>query len=183
MLQYVFESLSNWRLPGDITKFCAADEWNIVAILKEQAELRVKDLNRRAHLNKTIDDLILNRNLWKRVYEISGSSNAVAFDPSLEHAKKILSNLGIEYQQISSASYLTRFRERKPNEMSSNYLRLIKKDSKLFPRVVPIEDFSNIVSQKTTVHISRLYIEQKKTDRGDSVELAKSALIDGLEND
>jgi HD superfamily phosphohydrolase len=183
MLQYVFESLSNWRLPGNITKFCAADEWNIVSILKEQAELRVKDLNRRAHLNKTIDDLILNRNLWKRVYEISGSSNAVAFDPSLEHAKKILSNLGIEYQQISSASYLTRFRERKPNEMSSNYLRLIKKDSKLFPRVVPIEDFSNIVSQKTTVHISRLYIEQIKTDRGDSVELAKSALIDGLEND
>ena len=183
MLQYVFECLDNWRLPGDVKHFCAIDEWNIVSILKDQAQQRIIDLDRRAHLCKTIDDLILNRTLWKRVYEISGSSNAVAFDPSLEHAKKILTALGIEFQQISSASYLTRFRERRPNEMSANYLRLIKKDSKLFPRVVPIEDFSNIVSQKTTVHISRLYIEQFKTDQGDSVEIAKSALIDGLEND
>jgi len=183
MLQYMIESLNDWRLPGDLAKYCAVDEWNIVPLLEEQSKKIITDSKRRAHFKKTMEDLVLNRRLWKRVYEISGPSNAVAFDPSLERAKKILQGLGFEFQQISSASYLTKFRERKPHEMSANYLRLIKKDAKLFPRVVPIEDFSSIVSQKSTVHISRLYVEQLETSAGDSEALARAALIDGLDHE
>lgn len=181
MLQYMVEALQDWRLPGNLSEYCAIDEWNISSILNEQADKRIPDEASRAHFKKTTSDLIYNRHLWKRVYEISGSSNAVGFDPSLEQAKKILSSLGFKFQQISSASYLTKFRVRRPNEMSANYLRLIKKDSKLFPRVVPIEDFSSIVAQSSTVHISRLYVEQIESPSGDSVSLARKALIDGLE--
>jgi len=181
MLQYMIEALQDWRLPAKLSEYCSIDEWNISSILSYQADQKIPDESSRNHFKKTMNDLIYNRRLWKRVYEISGSSNAVAFDPSLEQAKKILSALGVHFQQISSASYLTKFRVRRPNEMSANYLRLIKKDARLFPRVVPIEDFSTIVAQSSTVHISRLYIEQIETSAGDSIALARKALIEGLE--
>ena len=59
---------------------------------------------------------------------------------------------------MSSANSLTRFQPRdKMNKRSKNYLRIIKKDIKQFPRVRPIEDHSTVIegNQKITIH--RIY--------------------------
>ena len=64
--------------------------------------------------------------------------------------------------------------------MSENYLRLIKKDSRQFPRVFPIEDFSNLFKTQTSVHICRLYIDPRASEN--VVSKVKEKLIEELDD-
>ena len=96
-------------------------------------------------------------------------------------ASRLLEAAGVPFEQVSSASSLTTFRPRRENEMSRNYLRLIKKDDYQFPRVVPIEDYASLISSDTRVNISRLYVEDRVDDKGGRVpEVLKQQLTEQL---
>lgn len=180
MMQYVVRALNGWQLPAKIEDYTGADEFNIAKMFIDEGKQRIKDPSEFSYFKKVVNDLVFERKLWKRVFEISGASNAIQFDPSLEKAQQILDDMGVHYEKISSVNSLTKFRPRKSNQLSENYLRLIKKDSRQFPRVYPIEDYSNIFKAENSIHICRLYIDPNTEDQ--IVSKVKEKLIEELDD-
>ena len=162
-LQWIMRSLDGWRLPVDPESYARVDEHNIDRVLREAAEVQIGDKKDRERVTGELDDLILNRKLWKRVFELTGSS--AASDPKSQEAKNLLAKVksliekeNIPCEQVSSGTSLTRLSPRMDDGPSRNDIRLIKRDSLRCPRVVPIEDHSRIVGEGEGVHIHRLYV-------------------------
>ena len=160
MLQHLSDKIQDWHLPIDPEQYIKIDEYNIGRELHLAIEQEVEETEQQELLKETLDDLILHRRLWKRVYEFSDNleTDNQSFE-SVEKAENVLKSLGIRFQKISSKNQLTKFINRDQNSTSSNYLRLIKKDAGQFPRVEPIEDYSSLFLNRQTVHIQRLYSE------------------------
>lgn len=175
MMQSLSQRLGGFVLPADPDKYADLDEYNIEAALLDAAKGLASDKDRAA-FKTLLRDLLRDRRMWKRVFEVSAKdkdSNAA----STAEACKILDSLGVDYEKISSASSLTTFRGRRENEASRNYLRLIKKDERQFPRVVPIEDYSPLINNSERVHISRIYVEDRVGKDGRSVPQAVKEVL------
>jgi hypothetical protein len=112
------------------------------------------------------------------VFEITGKDRS-AGEHATEAACELLAREGIPFEQVSSESSLTTFRTRRENELSHNYLRLIKKDDQQFPRVFAIEDYASpsLISGDTRVHISRIYVEDQKLASGQQLPEQVKQLI------
>ena len=157
MFQSVNRAIEGWHLPANLDAYIKVDEWNLRGELKKAVDqLDDKGVKEKAH--QTIDDLLYKRKLWKRIYEISESLAGENSKKDLEQAERVLRKSDIFFESISSKTYVTKIRPRKKGAKSENYLRLIKKDGKQLPRVVPIEDFSNITKSAGITNIERIYV-------------------------
>ena len=157
MLEQIRSLLGDWHLPPDADSYAKIDEYNIFEVLKRsghQLDDHSKEL-----LTTLLSDLLLKRKLWKRVYEVTTNNEGEVWDDGLKAAEKYLSENNWPFQRISTAHALTRFRPRPNAEPSCNYLKLIKKDEMLFPRVQPIEDFAKIIRANDRIQIHRIYAE------------------------
>jgi HD superfamily phosphohydrolase len=168
MMQHLSRELGGWVLPSDVMAYAEIDEYNIETHLERAADAFLKDKTKRAHFDESCRNLLRNRRLWKRVFEISASDKEGAARAT-EDACKIVAAHGVHYEQVSSSSSLTTFRSRRDSEISHNYLRLIKKDEHQFPRVLPIEDYTNLIASGNKVHISRVYVEDRLDAAGTKV--------------
>lgn len=160
MMQAIVRKLSGWTLPASVDEYLELDENSIYSELTHAAKNLVKDPSELNQLLKMLRDLLLDRHLWKRAYEVSTEHEEL--DPMeaarLESFKEVLRTRETPFEQISSRNTLTRFRPREnKQEASSNYLRLIRRDHQSIPRVVPIEDYSKLVRDNATIHIQRIY--------------------------
>lgn len=177
MMQHLSKKLGSWSLPANVEDYARCDEYNVGDSMKQIAR-KLFDAKSLASFEKQVDDLLYERNLWKRVFEVSGSKEEVSTD-HLESVEDFLEKQKIPCEKISSGNSLTRFRPREANEKSSNYLRLIKKDEIQFPRVVPIEDHSQLIASNSEVVIHRLYVASGKGLHGkDLYEEARRLLND-----
>ena len=175
MMQHLATMLGGWTLPTDLDAYADLDEYNIEGALKAAGKA-IKDDTERARFNVLLKDLLRDRKLWKRVYEVSGKSPA-EIEPMIAQACDLIAGMGQRFEQISSTSSLTTFRPRRENEISRNYLRLIKKDAYQFPRVVPIEDHTTLIDGDSRVQIARVYVEDVKDAQGKSVPMAVKQLL------
>ena len=157
MMQFLSRQLGGFTLPSIPADYAALDETNIGATLRAAASRQLSGSSELERFNETLDGLLLHRRLWKRVYEISAPSEA-GTGPAIAQASSILKKLNVPFERVSSATSLTRFRPRGEQRPSDNYLRLIKKDQLQFPRVVPIEDHSQLIHSNRSVHIDRIYV-------------------------
>lgn len=164
MMQHLASRLGDWRLPANMEEYAKCDEYNIGDRLKQVAEERLGG-SELSDFNKKVDDLLYNRRLWKRVFEISGRKGQVS-EERLEKVCQFLTGQNIPFERVSSGNSLTRFRPRREHEKSTNYLRLIKKDERQFPRVVPIEDHSELIRSNSEIVIHRIYVEATKRPDG-----------------
>jgi HD superfamily phosphohydrolase len=171
MIQYLARKLGGWTLPANVDQYAELDEYNIGAELLVVAQKQLKDLYERREFEKVMKDLLFRRRLWKMVFEISGKVTEATSEKHFEMAQQVVKDLGYESEQLSSSKYLTRFRARQRDERSKNYLRLIRKDEFGFPRVVPIEDYSGIISENPNhqFFVKRLYVDGSKDDSGRSI--------------
>ena len=160
MFQSIKRSVKHWHLPADLEQYIKIDEWNLRDELIKAVE-SIEEKMSREKVHHTIDDLLYKRRLWKRIYEISESLAGGNNSKDLEQVEDVLRNSGIFFESISSRTYVTKIRPRKKGAQSENYLRLIKKDGKQLPRVVPIEDFSNITKSANTTNIERIYVSHE----------------------
>ena len=176
MIQHLALTLGDWTMPTDPLAYAELDEYNIEAtLLAEAAKLSPEAFLRCQSL---LLDLLRNRRLWKRVFEVSSKDRASG-EQATAAACSLLRSIGLTFEQVSSESSLTSFRTRREDEHSLNYLRLIKKDEDQFPRVVPIEDYASpsLIEGDTRVHISRIYVEDKLGPNGQhQPETAKQAI-------
>jgi HD superfamily phosphohydrolase len=179
MMQHLASMLGGWTLPGDIDQYAELDEYNIEGALMDAARA-LKSRPEQKRFASLLRDLLRTRKLWKRAFEVVGTDDK-------EHAAltaaagAIIEELGVPYEQLSSSSSLTTFRSRRDNEMSRNYLRLIKKDEYQFPRVMPIEDYTQLIAANSRVHINRIYVPDELDAEGRGIPgLVKSALTEKL---
>ncbi len=184
MLQHMANMLGDWRLPAAVAAYAESDEYNMGAQLQAAAATKNWDQQKLERFNKLMRGALYDRRLWKRVYEVSGSNENKPNVKSLERAKNVLEKLKVPYEQISSENSLTRFRPRTdPDAPSQNYLRLIKKDVRQFPRVVPIEDYSQLIDNNSGTAIHRLYIADDVDTDGQSLpQKIKRAIVEDLQN-
>ncbi len=164
MILHLGKQLHNWKLPANVSAYAVCDEYNIGDKLQEAAQVLVPE-KAQPRFNALLTDLLYNRQLWKRVFEITGPKPKTSEKP-LEKVEKILEDHNIPYETVSSGSSLTRFRPRLAHQKSSNYLRLIKKDEKQFPRVCAIEDYSDVINTNKDVIIHRIYVQAHHNKEG-----------------
>ena len=156
MLQHCARVLSEWRFPCDVHAYAGIDEYNIGQILLRHAQNKLVQVDYERFAND-LRDLLFHRNLWKRVYEISEIDSAKPpqqFERVIEELRK----QGIRCEGIASSNSLTRFRPVSECGISTNPFRLIKKDDRQFPRIVPIEHYSETVNQNRSTSLYRVYV-------------------------
>ena len=174
MMQQIVKVLGGFSLPPNIKEYAKYDEFNIGATLLEAGDSLKQE--KREELGQLVSGLLYNRNLWKRVYEVTGPSLSDVECQSLTAAMELLKKSGITFEQISSSGSLTRFSPREEHQKSVNSLRLIKKDARQMPRVWPIEDFLQVMKINETTFINRLYVSPKDADEKGARGLIQSEL-------
>lgn len=168
MMKHIEKELGGWSLPANVDEYALHDEYNIGDTLQKLAEERLKG-KRRDETVQVIRDLIYDRKLWKRAYEVTGISRAEISERGLDVARAYLKEKGYKWDEISSGNSLTRFRPREENAPSKNYLRLVKKDEWQIPRVSPIEDYSDLIATNPSTFIHRIYVEAATDEHGEFI--------------
>lgn len=168
MLEALRERIESWSLPVDLQAYANIDEWNMREQLIGAARSTLSEQSFQEFSN-ILDDLYYRRKIWKRVYETTSLHSHDEDFEEIEDVENILKCKGIPYQKVSSINYITKFQPRKKSEDSKNYLRLIKKDGKQFPRVLPLEDFSSLISSKKAVHIHRIYVDLDHAEEANGI--------------
>lgn len=178
MIKKITTMLPHWTLPISIDEYASIDEYNMPTVLIDAAKKSIKDKQELAEFSELVKDLMYDRRLWKRAFEVASNTGPSSGVESLDEAATVIAGLGVKFEKVSSTNSLTRFRPRSGDEPSHNRLRLIKKDDFQFPRVIPIEDQMSLIDQNSQVHITRLYVENKKdTKTGQStVDLVRNEL-------
>jgi HD superfamily phosphohydrolase len=159
MIARLTRMLKGWTLPLDIDEYAKIDETNFPQILIAASKKIISDLEESHYFEKLVSDLMYDRVLWKRVFEVASNAGPSNSLESIDEAATVIAGLGIRFEKVSSSNSLTRFRPRDKDGLSHNFLRLIKKDDFQFPRVIPIEDQMSLIDSNSQVHITRLYVE------------------------
>lgn len=159
MLQKISEYLSSWSLPVSISEYSSIDEYEIKSILQKEA----KNLHKvdQLKLNTLLKDLLVNRNLWKLVYEVTEISTQASEETSknLQIVMDRLKEERLDFELISSRNSLTRLKRIAKDKSSLNHLKLIKLDERQFLRVENIEKFTNLTED--TVQYHRIYVNRE----------------------
>ncbi len=158
MMQKLASQIGVHSLPAEIKEYATIDEYEIRQFFSELAQ---------NHLLKTqfskfsalLKDLFVNRKLWKMVYEITEESNFRDFqNHELQAVTKLLKEESMEFEVVSSHNVLTKLKTQKSKKKQA--LRLIKMDSRQFPRVEAVEDYS-VLSKEKGVLFHRVYVRQE----------------------
>lgn len=177
MLQHCARVLSEWRFPCDVHAYADIDEYNIGQMLLRHAQNKLVQGDYQQFAND-LRDLLFHRNLWKRVYEISENDSAKPPE-QFERVIAMLRQQGIRAEGIASSNSLTRFRPVSESGVSSNPFRLVKKDDRQFPRIVPIEQFSETMKQSRSTSLYRVYvpIDDVTADGQNSFQVARQMVL------
>ncbi len=161
MLEALRKHCPTLSLPIDLEAYLRLDD----ASFPEWARARMPEGNIEAC--RLLDDLFLNRHLWKRVYEESAPKANAANTPSLCPAiMHYLQRLGVPAEMVESATSLTRFAPRSARgDRSENSLRVIVKDVHSLRFLEPIEDHSPLIgrSAEETV-VRRIFVGRRGPD-------------------
>lgn len=167
MMIHMRQILGDWTLPAGVDAYAFFDEFNIGGYLLEKAKKQLPESGYQ-HFSAILRDLLYQRRLWKRVYEVTGQRRGQTEGQGLRIVEKFLSEHKFAWQRVTSAGSLTRFRPRGENERSANTLRVVVKDEMQIPRVRPVEDYCDLVQPNsrgdTSSRISRLYVDPESGD-------------------
>ncbi|MBI2602821.1 MAG: HD domain-containing protein [Deltaproteobacteria bacterium] len=157
MLQHLDRKLRR-RLPASADDYYKIDEYSMMPyMIQSGKEMRPQVAT---EVESVLADLILNRRLWKLVWEHGGKKD----DAEIERIVKRLEEEDIESELISSVNVMTKFRPRKKGQKSQHSLRLIKRGTQSMPRVEALEDFSSIMGEQT-IQLQRIYVKSKDAER------------------
>lgn len=160
MLQRVSRYLGLWMMPANLNSYAALDEYEIRHHLLDAGN-KTLPKHEFENLEKVLEDLLVNRNLWKLVYEIivHRKDNDYQYT-ELEAVKNFLKHEGVDFEVISSHTALTNFSTAKTPKKTKGALSLIKMDERQFPRVEAVEDYTSLSVDKS-IAFHRIYVNQE----------------------
>ena len=143
MLESAHKNLGAKPLPMNPDEYVLLDDSNFLDSILKNAS------NDSESGRSTLEDLLLNRRLWKRVYEehISQEAGLEKQNHKISQIEKLLRTKNIDYGIVKSGTNLTRFSPKKSNKTKSeNSLRVIVRNESGQRRLMAIEDLSHLVS-------------------------------------
>ncbi len=162
MLNAVAAQIPDYCFPADAEAYAKLDDYNIEGHVREFCEKNTSVATQR-FVQETLVNLLSKRKLWKRVFEMTTTTNTNSLSEKVE---KALCEAGISFEKISSESAPTRLRQRLSVDQRAADFRLIKKDDLQIPRVMPMEDYLELAKNNALVKITRFYAELEKTPDG-----------------
>lgn len=157
MLEAAHKALGRFSLPLELDEFLKLDDSSLFYFAQRHA----KEGNERGI--ELLQDLILGRRLWKRVYEESVPSDQLNVAPSLCPATiSFLRTQGIPSEMIESSTSLTRFSPKGRIEQSHNTLKVVVKDVHGLRFLEPIEMHSRLVNRlDEEIVIRRIFVARE----------------------
>ena len=163
MLQALAKKIGGWTLPAGLDEFADCDEYQIGGLLlKAIDEAQQLSPLAKTECKQLLRDVLYDRRLWKRVFEVSGTKDDSLNQHALKVAENTLSDLGVSYEKASNQAVLTKFKPRNGAGQSQNSLRLLRKDARQMPSFVPIEDYARLVDENQEIRVQRLYVDAQK---------------------
>ncbi|MBP6217928.1 MAG: HD domain-containing protein [Oligoflexales bacterium] len=147
MLQRIARLLKGWTLPANVHEYVAVDEFSIRDRLLTAGQVVFHKAEEFKSFQELVDDLLLNRKLWKRAFEHRSSHPGPHLE--LEQAKTSLSEKGSIYEEILSKSV---------RGSSGGNLQLIKKSEQELPFVETLHTQLQTDDRHPSLFISSLYI-------------------------
>jgi HD superfamily phosphohydrolase len=168
MLEYAHELMGAFSLPTEPEKYLSLDDASFLTHAKAAA-LATPESEFGLCI---LEDLLLYRKLWKRIYEENIPRQHASSTPSLCNVvSEKLSAECIPHKLIENKTTLTRFVPRGRRSDSANVLRVIVKDVHSLRRLEPIEAHSTLVNRLDEENvIRRIFVARERTD-GFSISL------------
>lgn len=161
MFNYIGDQLDGVRFPAAASDYFKLDEYNILGFFEDEIARSNVSVDKK-YVQATLVNLLQNRVLWKRVVEIADGKPVN--QGSIDRADKYLAEHNLYSNIISTSNTLTRLKDRAVDEKSQNLFRIIKKDRAQVQRVIPVEDCSDLMKQKESIYITRVYLDIKSTE-------------------
>lgn len=168
MMQNLTKKLGPWHLPAEAESYGKMDEYQIHPCLLTAGRESVAQEDY-YKFKQLLDDLLLNRRLWKMIYEITvENGDKLSTHKDIKLIQELLFKEKIENELISSHNVLSKFQGRKKGQKSQNNLRLIKKDTEQFPRVEAIEDYFSAAKEGGMLS-HRIYVSRDDAKRAEKI--------------
>lgn len=159
MLQFLSDKVSEITFPHNHEDYCKLDDYNISSFLKEEI-LKSKSLKKKEkeQFVSFIENLFLERKLWKNLYETSFTGAKVKSPKEPTKISEHLTELGKHHKISYHKSTLTSKKAKKEIP-----LLLIHKDHKLRYTLSKLEEYSYLTEDRNTRHMVRVYGESDIT--------------------
>ena len=159
MLQFLSDKVKEITFPENHEDYCKLDDNNISSSLKgkilKSSSLKTKE---KEHFVSFIENLFLERKLWKSLYETFFAGARVQSPKELTKIVSHLNKLRKPHKISYHKSTLTSKKAR--NEI---HLLLIHKDHKLRYALSKLEEYSSLTEDINTCHMVRIYGESDIT--------------------
>lgn len=141
MLQNLARKIK-YVLPANLARFMRIDEYNILSELEKISSPEAMVV---------LDDLFYQRNLWKRIFEVTSADRDRHH--LIDSVRAIVSETQEEFEFMSYQRDIIRL----PAEGESA-LKIIKKSPRQIPQLEPIEKYSRFYQYQQTIELHRFYV-------------------------
>jgi len=171
MIKHLADKLGSWSIPCKVEDYILWDEQKFL----EELSREIQHHKEHQRLSELMRGLFQTRRLWKRFYEIieKKSENSIK---KFEYAKNLLEQNSLPYATIISSRQLVE-KTKSLGNIDTHYLKLIKSDTDFFPRVYPIESYSELIKQGSSdIAIRRIYTDTENNIHKKTLENLRSHL-------
>ncbi len=153
MLQFLSEKVGKISFPHNHEDYCKLDDYNISFFLKKAvSDSKTLHAKEKERFLDFIENLFLDRKLWKNLYETSFTGSKVQSPKEITKIANKLDELGNHYKISYHKSTLTSKEAKKEIP-----LLLIHKDHKLRYTLSKLEEYSTLTEDRNTRHLVRIY--------------------------
>lgn len=153
MLEQIKEQLNNPTFPLDLENYAKLDDHSIHGFFQSFCP---QSNSSQIDSVRLVDSLLLNRKLWKRVYEESVPTHLIANTPSrCDSILSFLKEQKIPAQLVETTTNLTRFSCKQRDGYSKNKLKVMIKNVHSLRFLEPIENHCPLINREDEEFIIR----------------------------
>jgi HD superfamily phosphohydrolase len=157
MLEYLKKKNPAYAFPLSLKEYNKIDDYSFLSKFQEQPGFTEQNL---------ANDLLLNRKLWKRVYEESILSHKMKeYNSQCHKILNLLKELNIPAELIETSTNLTKLSPKAQDSISKNNFKVIIKNANSFRLLAPIENHSNLINRvDEELIVKRIFIPNTKAN-------------------
>lgn len=168
MLEFAQQQADAVSLPVDLDRYIAMDDASFLTHFEQGTSA-----TRSQFAPATLRHLLLERRLWKRIYEENVPRASAASMPSLcPTVLAILANEGVPCRLVEDKTTLTRFTPRGRGKRSENSLKVVAKDLHGLAHLAPIENHCALINRLDEENVIRRIFIATTDEQGRPIDTA-----------